>query len=154
RDRDLYRALIDLLPISLTVQDEDGRFMLVNAVAATNLAMTAQELVGSSPADFLPPEEAAQRREWEIGLMQSGALLTTEDSFADPAGEPPWLTTRKPVHILDRRLLMSSSLDISDRKRMEDELARRAYFDDLTGLPNRTLIEERVEDAIRRDETP
>src|SRR5262249_35239259 len=99
RDRDLYRALIDLLPISLTVQDEDGRFMLVNAVAATNLAMTAQELVGSSPADFLPPEEAAQRREWEIGLMQSGALLTSEDRFADPAGERTWLTTRKPVHI-------------------------------------------------------
>jgi diguanylate cyclase (GGDEF)-like protein/PAS domain S-box-containing protein len=151
-DRELYRALIDLLPISLTVQDEDGRFILVNAVAATNLAMTAQELVDSSPADFLPPEEAAQRREWEIGLMQSGAPLTTEDRFADPAGERTWLTTRKPVHILDRQLLMSSSLDISDRKRMEDELARRAYFDDLTGLPNRTLIEQRVEDAIRRDE--
>jgi len=154
RDRDLYRALIDLLPISLTVQDEDGRFILVNAVAATNLAMTATELVGSSPADFLPPEEAAQRREWEIGLMQSGTPLTTEDRFADPAGERTWLTTRKPVHILDRKLLMSSSLDISDRKQAEDELARRAYFDDLTGLPNRTLIEERVEEAIRRDDGP
>jgi diguanylate cyclase (GGDEF)-like protein/PAS domain S-box-containing protein len=154
RDRDLYRALIDLLPISLTVQDEDGRFMLVNAVAATNLAMTAQELVGSSPADFLPPEEAAQRREWEIGLMQSGAPLTTEDQFADPAGERTWLTTRKPVHILDRKLLMSSSLDISDRKQVEDELARRAYFDDLTDLPNRTLIEQRVDEAISRDDAP
>jgi diguanylate cyclase (GGDEF)-like protein/PAS domain S-box-containing protein len=153
-DRELYRALIDLLPISLTVQDEDGRFILVNAVAATNLAMTAQELVGSSPADFLPPEEAAQRRAWEIDLMQSGAPLTTEDRFADPAGERTWLTTRKPVHILERKLLMSSSLDISDRKRVEDELARRAYFDDLTGLPNRRLIEQRVEEAIGRDDGP
>src|SRR5215470_8904216 len=153
-DRELYRELIDLLPVSLTVQDEDGRFILVNAVAAANLAMPVQQLLGSSPADFLPPVEAAQRREWVIGLMQSGTPLTSEDRFADPAGERTWLTTRKPVHILDRKLLMSSSLDISDRKQAEDELARRAYFDDLTGLPNRTLVEERVEEAIRRDEGP
>jgi cyclic di-GMP phosphodiesterase Gmr len=152
QDRELYRALIDLLPVSLTVQDGDGRFILVNAVAATNLAMTTQEMVGSSPADFLAPEEAKQRREWEIGLMQSGTALTTEDRYADPGGERTWLTSHKPVHILDRTLLMSSSLDISERKHVEDELARRAYFDDLTGLPNRTLIEQRVEEAIRRDE--
>src|SRR5215831_7695300 len=151
-DRELYRELVDLLPVSLTVQDEDGRFILVNAVAAQNLAMPAQQLIGSSPADFLPPEEAAQRREWEIGLMRSGTPIATEDRYADSAGERIWLTSHKPVHILDRKLLMSSSLDISDRKHVEDELARRAYFDDLTGLPNRILIERRVEQAIRSDD--
>ena len=151
-DRELYRELIDLLPVSLTVQDEDGRFVLVNAVAATNLAMPAQQLLGSSPTDFLAPEEAAARRDWEIGLMRSGAALSTEDRYADPAGERIWLTSHKPVHILDRTFLMSSSLDISDRKHVEDELSRRAYFDDLTGLPNRILMEKRVEQAIRRDD--
>ena len=102
-DRELYRALIDLLPISLTVQDEDGRFILVNAVAASHLAMPAQALIGSSPADFLPPEEAAQRREWEIGLMQSGDAAHHRGPVS-PArrGERTWLTTHKPVHILDR----------------------------------------------------
>jgi diguanylate cyclase (GGDEF)-like protein len=84
--------------------------------------------------------------------MKSGTALATEDRYADGAGERIWLTSHKPVHILDRKLLMSSSLDISDRKQVEDELARRAYFDDLTGLPNRILIEQRVEQAIRRDD--
>jgi diguanylate cyclase (GGDEF)-like protein/PAS domain S-box-containing protein len=151
-DRELYRELVDLLPVSLTVQDEDGRFILVNAVAAQNLSVPAQQLIGSTPADFLPPEEATQRREWEIGLMKSGTPLATEDRYADGAGERIWLTSHKPVHILDRKLLMSSSLDISDRKHVEDELARRAFFDDLTGLPNRILIEQRVEQAIERDD--
>ena len=31
---------------------------------------------------------------------------------------------------------------------LEDELFRRAYFDDLTGLPNRGLLEKAVEDLI------
>jgi diguanylate cyclase (GGDEF)-like protein/PAS domain S-box-containing protein len=147
-DRDLYKEIIDLLPVSLTLQDEDGRFILVNAVAANNLGTAAQVLLGASPADFLPPDEAAQRREWEVALMRSGAPVATEERHADPSGERIWLTSHKPVHVLDRNLLMSSSLDISDRKQIEVELARRAYFDELTGLPNRLVIQRRVEEAV------
>ncbi len=149
-DRDLFKEVIDLLPMSLTLQDEDGRFLLVNAVAAANLGTPAQTLLGSSPSDFLPPDEAAQRREWEIALMEQGTAVATEERHADLSGERIWLTSHKPVHVLDRRLLMSSSLDISERKQVEDELARRAYFDDLTGLPNRLVIERRVEEAVCR----
>jgi diguanylate cyclase (GGDEF)-like protein/PAS domain S-box-containing protein len=149
-DRDVFKTIIDLLPVSLTLQDEDGRFILVNAVAANNLGTAAQVLLGASPADFLPADEAAQRRDWEIGLMRSGAAVATEEHHPEAGGERIWLTSHKPVHVLDRYLLMSSSLDISDRKQIEDELARRAYFDDLTGLPNRLVIERRVDAAVAR----
>lgn len=33
------------------------------------------------------------------------------------------------------------SYDVSDQRQLEDDLFRRAYFDDLTGLPNRALVE-------------
>src|ERR1700728_1498983 len=49
QDRDLFKEIIDLLPTSLTVQDEEGRFVLVNAVAAANLATPAEALIGRSP---------------------------------------------------------------------------------------------------------
>jgi diguanylate cyclase (GGDEF)-like protein/PAS domain S-box-containing protein len=149
-ERDLLKQVIDLLPMSLTVQDEDGCFILLNAVAATNLGTPAQTLLGASPADFLTPEEATQRRDWEIALMQDGEPIATEERHTDASGERIWLTAHKPVHVLDRNLLMSTSLDISERKHVEDELARRAYFDDLTGLPNRLVIEQRVGEAIDR----
>jgi c-di-GMP phosphodiesterase Gmr len=151
-DRDLFKTIIDLLPVSLTLQDEDSRFILVNAVAAHNLATEPEVLLGASPADFLSPEEAAQRREWEIALMRSGAAVATEERHAERDGERIWLTSHKPVHVLDRYLLMSSSLDISERKQIEIELARRAYFDDLTGLPNRLVIERRVDEAVARQD--
>src|SRR5579883_325012 len=151
-ERDLLKEVIDRLPVSLTVQDEDGRFILLNAVAAANLGTAAQTLLGTSPADFLSPEEAAQRRNWEIALMRDGGPVATEERHADASGERIWLTSHKPVHVLDRNLLMSTSLDISERKQVEDELARRAYFDDLTGLPNRMVIEQRVDAAIACDD--
>ena len=151
-ERNLLKEVVDLLPVSLTVQEEDGRFILVNAVAAANLGTPAQTLLGASPADFLPAEEATQRRDWEIALMHSGTAVATEERHDDASGERIWLTSHKPVHVRERKLLMSSSLDISERKHVEDELARRAYFDDLTGLPNRLVIERRVDEAIDRND--
>ena len=150
--RDLLQEIIEQLPIGLTVQDEAGSFILVNAVAAANLDMSPATLIGNSPANFLSAEEAGQRRQWELALMQSGEHCTTEECHADAAGERTWLTSHKPVHVFDDTFLMSTSNDITDRKRVENELAYRAYFDDLTGSPNRRLIERRVEELLHQAE--
>ena len=40
------------------------------------------------------------------------------------------------------------SFDVTEQRRLEDDLFRRAYFDDLTGLPNRGLIEQSVASLI------
>ncbi|MBW3616072.1 MAG: EAL domain-containing protein, partial [Actinobacteria bacterium] len=39
--------------------------------------------------------------------------------------------------------------DVTDRKQVEDELARRTFRDTLTGLPNRALFMDRVAHALR-----
>ncbi len=146
---DLLMEIIEQLPIGVTVQDDGGSFILVNSVAAANFAVPPEALIGSSPANFLPADEARQRRQWELSLMQSGEHFMTEECHPHPSGERTWLTSHKPVYLLDHTFLMSTSNDITDRKRVENELARRAYFDDLTGLPNRTLVEQHVEELFR-----
>jgi diguanylate cyclase (GGDEF)-like protein/PAS domain S-box-containing protein len=46
---------------------------------------------------------------------------------------------------------MAGSLtDITDRKRVEEELARQAFYDPLTDLPNRALFLDRLNQALRR----
>ncbi len=42
---------------------------------------------------------------------------------------------------------VSVSHDISERKQSEDTIRRLAFFDPLTGLPNRSLFKERIEQA-------
>lgn len=39
-------------------------------------------------------------------------------------------------------------MDISDRKKAEEEIRRLAFFDELTGLPNRTLLHDRLGQAL------
>jgi diguanylate cyclase (GGDEF)-like protein len=45
-----------------------------------------------------------------------------------------------------------SGHDVTDRKRLEEELSFQAYHDSLTGLGNRSLFLKRLEDALVRSE--
>ena len=138
-DGRLLKEIIDHLPISLTVQDDTGRFILANAMATANLAIPAEILTGASPADFLSEHEAASRREWEQDVIRKGKTVTVEGSDSNQNGERTWLTSHKPVRIFDRSLLISSSIDITEHKQIERELLERAHIDELTGLPDRIL---------------
>src|SRR5262249_12019787 len=60
-----------------------------------------------------------------------------------------FLTAYKPVRVQNQPLLISTSIDITERKQFENELARRAYFDELTSLPNRAFLEERIDDLLQ-----
>jgi diguanylate cyclase (GGDEF)-like protein/PAS domain S-box-containing protein len=149
---DLLRQIVDHLPIGVTVQDDSGRFILANALAATNLATPADLLLGASPGDFLPEAEAASRREWEQNIIHQRETIATEGIVPGDDGERTWLTWHKPVNILDRTLLMSSSVDITEHKQVERALVERAHIDQLTGLPNRILIQEQVDTIVHNDD--
>lgn len=50
-----------------------------------------------------------------------------------------------------RHYTLSLALDDTERRQREDELIRQAYFDELTGLPNRVLFERSVSALIGPD---
>jgi len=149
RNSDLLKEIMDRLPIGLTVQNENGRFILVNSAAAINSGLRADALLEASPADILSEDRAAERRRQQLDAIPTDKLITAEETVG-PTGERTLLTSHKSVRIFDETLLLSTSLDITDRKRVESELARRAYFDELTGLAKGTFIREHVEHVLQR----
>ena len=52
----------------------------------------------------------------------------------------------------DSTRLVGTVQDITDHRRLEDEIQHRAFHDALTGLPNRALLVERLDHALRRRE--
>lgn len=153
QDQRLFKVILDHLPIGLTVQDSSGRFILANAMAAADLAVSAERLVGCSPGDFLSPEDALSRREWERSVTSGGKTITAETVVADHEGPRVLLTSHTPVFITNNNLLISSSVDITEHREIERRLSERAHIDKLTGLPDRVRIQEYAEQVIR-EHTP
>ena len=141
----LLRGIIDRLPLGVTVQDAQGRFLVVNHLAATALAVSADDLIGRSPADILPEPEAASRREWEQSILQGGEAITAEEAVAGPDGERTWRVAHEPARVGEQDVLISSSIDITELKQAERELGESAHIDKLTGLPDRVLMQRHVE---------
>lgn len=58
------------------------------------------------------------------------------------------LLSSEVLEVGDQPCVLTVVDDISDRRRMERELRRRAFHDSLTGLPNRDLLHDRLEHAF------
>jgi cyclic di-GMP phosphodiesterase Gmr len=134
--RDIFR----LLPSGVTIQDEQGDFLLVNDAAATQLGITT-----TAPSHS---KELNHRRETGIEVLRSGRATVTEESVSHGQLKQVLLTTQRPVYIAGRQLLLSSSADITDLKAVEDQLFRSAYYDELTDLPTRRVIEHRANSLL------
>jgi cyclic di-GMP phosphodiesterase Gmr len=140
--RDVFR----MLPTGVTVQDEQGRFVLVNDAAAVQLGIAAGDPAMSSS------QELNRRRETGLELLRAGRQAVAEECLSSGPVKQVLLTAHRPVRIADRNLLLSSSADISEQKAVEDHLFRSAYYDELTGLPTRRVIEHRANSLLQREE--
>jgi cyclic di-GMP phosphodiesterase Gmr len=140
--RDVFR----MLPNGVTVQDEQGRFLLVNDAAAAQFRIAAAEPAAASS------KELNRRREIGLELLRAGRPAVAEECITSGPVKQVFLTAHRPVRIADRNLLLSSSADISEQKAVEDQLFRSAYYDELTDLPTRRVIEDRANSLLRRDD--
>src|SRR4249920_3009268 len=136
--RDVFR----LLPTGVTVQDENGEFLLVNEAAAALLQMAAAAPVAS---------QLSERQDTCLELLRTGSSAVLEEAVSDGPAKQVFLTSHRPVRIADRNLLISSSADITEQKVLEDNLFRSSYYDELTGLPTRRVIEHRVNKLLKRE---
>ncbi len=135
------KEIVKLLPAGLTVQDAQGQLLLVNDTAATQLGMDGRR----------PSPDLAQRRDACQRALTAGQAVVTEEALHDGPSRQVLLTTHRPVSVAGRELLISASSDITEQKNFEDQLFRSAYFDELTGLPSRRVIEHRANNLLARD---
>jgi cyclic di-GMP phosphodiesterase Gmr len=136
----MLRDVLKLLPTGVTVQDEHGEFLLVNDAATALLQMAAAA-----------PAQLTDRRDTCLELLRSGRAAVLEEAITCGADKQVFLTAHQPIQVGNRNLLLSSSADITDQKAFEDTLFRSAYYDELTGLPTRRVIEHRVNTLLAGD---
>jgi diguanylate cyclase (GGDEF)-like protein/PAS domain S-box-containing protein len=103
---------------------------------------------------LLHPDDEERVVSNEAECARSGEKLVQEYRLRAADGGDVWIRDEMTV-VFDRQtgadpLFYGVFLDVSDRKRMETELERLALYDPLTGLPNRALFGDRLQQVLAR----
>jgi diguanylate cyclase (GGDEF)-like protein/PAS domain S-box-containing protein len=149
-----YRQGFERSAFGLGVLDLEQTFTSVNPALAELLGHSADHLLGRRPLEFLHPSEGEGARNGIERLLRGDlafykrehrmvrsdgsvvAVLIDMTLVRDSDGEPSY-------YFVQVR-------DITDRKRAEEALAHQALHDDLTHLPNRLLLVDRLAHSLAR----
>jgi PAS domain S-box-containing protein len=131
--RTFLRAVVDTMPGFVFAKDRAGRFTLANRAVAEAYGITPEALLGRSDEEFSAnATELEHFRRADLAVMDSGKdLVIPEETVTDAAGQVRWLQTVK------RRLVgpdggdqvLGVSVDITDRRRMEEQLRQTQKMD-------------------------
>ena len=143
------RTAFDAAPIGMAEVGVDGRFLRVNPALCDLLGYSAHVLEQLNPAELSHPDDAAMVRS-AIGALARGAASANEAEyqFMHAAGHTIWanvhaVAVRRADGTTDH--LLAHFVDVTDRKRFEQELQRLADHDPLTGLLNRRGFERELD---------
>lgn len=151
--KDLLASVIQHAPIRVFWKDRESRYIGCNSQFAHDAGLSEPgELVGKTDCDMNWREQAETYRADDRIVMESGiSKLDFEETQTTPDGRTIWLSTSKvPLRGEDNRIIgvLGIYTDITSRKRAEEQIHNLAYFDPLTGLPNRTLLLDRLKHAM------
>jgi PAS domain S-box-containing protein/diguanylate cyclase (GGDEF)-like protein len=156
--RERLASVFDEAPIGMAIATLDGRWLQVNPVLCQTLGYEEGELLSRTLDDLIHPDERQTIQRYVEQLFAGEVLgyhVETRAVRAD--GEPIWIQLSVSlVHDYEGApaYVLAEVQDLTERKRLEDELERGTLRDDLTGLPSRALLLDRLEQArIRLDRT-
>src|SRR2546425_929389 len=156
--RDLA-AIYDAMSCGVVVRDAAGAIVFANAAAHRIFGRPPDELAGhdGGPTDTrrvredgtaMPDDEVPNVAARDLGQPVRNVTM----GLIRSDGYVRWLLIDAvPIFGSDGgvREVVSSFTDVTDRKKAEGELERQTLQDQLTGLPNRTLLVDRLDQALR-----
>jgi diguanylate cyclase (GGDEF)-like protein len=138
------RALLNAIPDLMFRIDKNGIFLECRGSTQVPLLLPAEEFLGKRLDEVLPFDVAQKAKHFIGAAIQSGTVQMFEYQ----------LTMDNTVHFYEARIMQSGEdevlaiiRNISDRKNAEKKVIQLAYYDNLTGLPNRVLLKDRLQQA-------
>jgi PAS domain S-box-containing protein/diguanylate cyclase (GGDEF)-like protein len=152
--RDRLVSAFHEAPIGMALATLGGDWLQVNEAMCLTVGYSDEELLSKRLPDLIAPEEAEAMQRY-LRQLTAGDVLGyhVETRVVRGDGEVIWvLLSVSLVHDYEGapEYLLTEVQDISERKRVEEELEQGALLDALTGLPSRALLFDRLEQARRR----
>lgn len=146
------RTLVEAAPVGMCIVDEQGVYESVNAAYCAIYGYTREELVGRHFTIVVPEPVRATMAERFTRYVATRSVSQQEVAVVSKDGQSfTVLSTSVPIASSDGRARNAFfTIDITHHKRTEAYLTHLAHHDMLTGLPNRVLFHDRLEQALAK----
>jgi diguanylate cyclase (GGDEF)-like protein/PAS domain S-box-containing protein len=151
-----FRLTFEMAPIGMAISTLKGKFKRVNQALCDSLGYAQAELLTLSFAEISHAEDWEIHRNLEQQLIQGQEsdfqiekrFIAKDGRIVDSLLKVALVCDAdgKPLHFNNQ------IVDITERKQMEKQLLHDALHDALTGLPNRALFMDRLEQQLKRSQ--
>jgi PAS domain S-box-containing protein/diguanylate cyclase (GGDEF)-like protein len=151
---DRSASVFDEAPIGMGIATLDDRWVQVNDALCETLGYAEADLLSMPASQLVPPDEIETIQRYLRQLLAGEVLGYHVETRAVRAnGQTMWVQVSVSlIHDYEGApaYVFAEVQDISERKRLEEELEQGALLDAVTGLPSRTLLFDRLEQARAR----
>jgi diguanylate cyclase (GGDEF)-like protein/PAS domain S-box-containing protein len=171
RSKEFLQTVINTIADPIFVKDREHRWIILNQAYCNFIGYSLETLIQNSDYEFFPQHEADVFWKQDELVFSTSKELENEEEFTDIRGNTHLIATKRSLHkdAVGNLFLVGVIRDITERKRIEDELKQTAaelsrsneelklsgvqlrhlaYHDPLTGLPNRKQFYERLQESL------
>jgi diguanylate cyclase (GGDEF)-like protein/PAS domain S-box-containing protein len=142
------RHFFDLSHDMLCTMDIEGRCIEVNGAWQRSLGYSPAEMRGKRMLEFTHPDDHARATEEAMRVFGGGVSDSLDTRVKAKDGSWHWLRTSS-VFEPEEQLVYARSSDVTERKTNQEErealieeVQLLAHSDELTGLPNRRVLDD------------
>ncbi|SPE29838.1 Diguanylate cyclase/phosphodiesterase with PAS/PAC sensor(S) [Candidatus Sulfotelmatomonas gaucii] len=152
RYRTVFQTSLD--PVCIT-RLSDGSIIDANRAFLEAMGFARDEVIGHSTLQLGIWADQHERQDMVRTLQEHSAFREIQARFRKKSGEIFWvMLSASVIEIEGTTCLLGVFRDLSDAKAAEERIKDLAFYDQLTRLPNRRLLLERVKTAQGRGRAP
>jgi diguanylate cyclase (GGDEF)-like protein/PAS domain S-box-containing protein len=146
----IFTTAFNSCPLAASIATlENGCFIEANENYARDFGWTRADLIGKTTVDIGLWPDQLMRDPWVAALRREGRLVNYETTWMHKNGSRRDVSLSAEItEINGKRCILGYATDITERKIAEQKITDLAFFDPLTRLPNRTLLQDRLKQAM------
>ncbi len=145
-------TILNSVEACIYIKDRQLRYQYVNHKIEELFGQPASQILGHTDEGFFDDESVARLQANDRRVLEQGETVRQEETNRLPGdGEArTYFSVKLPLRRPDGQIyaLCGISTDLTDYRRIQAEIHQLAFYDPLTGLPNRRMLLDRLQQGL------